>query len=294
MVFRNVPANGTRTKLEANEGRKGSNYWKTTGKYLEIFWKKKSNSFPAFRKELKFCKYLYMAHKYLIIEAFKKAGEELKTQGIKKPSQQKKADLLSDFVRENEKLSMDEKNYRNYYTEARRKEGDEDISIKKIEIIQGLTHYLGFATYEEFVAANTKKKEGEFPFFLYRLKKNGKVIFIIIIVSLVGILFFTFIDEPKWMVWKEDHYEETAFDTELFREGLLKIYHKEKVENFKKIETNCETSFFDEKGRPQIWYYKRSKDELECFTQPGLHPVNGKTLKKITSYMIGEHICPNQ
>ena len=237
-----------------------------------------------------------MAHKYLIIEAFNKAGEELKKQGLKKPSQQKRAELLSDFVDEKEELSLNERSYRDYYTDALKKAGkvEKDISIKQFKIIKGLANYLGYTTYQEFSAAYTKKEKGKLPLMIYNLQKEGRVVFIGVIILLIGIGMwsFTFIEDPKWMAWQEDHYEEAAFDKKLFNEGRLKIYNQDMIDNFKKVEVNCQTTFFDEKGRPKIWYYKKSDGELEYFTKPGLHPVVGETLKKITYYMINEHVCP--
>ena len=69
------------------------------------------------------------------------------------------------------------------------------------------------------------------------------------------------------------------------------MYDAIKIENFRKIEAICDDIYFDEENKPKVWYRKVSKSEIELFTAPGLHPVNGKTLKPISTYMIDKYIC---
>jgi hypothetical protein len=119
----------------------------------------------------------------------------------------------------------------------------------------------------------------------------------IIIISSIILLFIVFVIIPlnktKWMVWQNDHYIETSFDLEKYNLDDLKLYKKERIEHFKKIESpSCTTFFFKANGSENVWYGKNSKGELEYFTDLGLHPETGKTLKKITKYMIKTHICP--
>jgi hypothetical protein len=89
------------------------------------------------------------------------------------------------------------------------------------------------------------------------------------------------------MRWEGDHYikaqceEPGAVPKDI---GLLR--------NFKKLEPECRTDFFfNPDGSAKVWYYKAGDKNLELFSVPGLNPVNGKTLKPITEYMIGEHLC---
>ena len=60
---------------------------------------------------------------------------------------------------------------------------------------------------------------------------------------------------------------------------------------FKKINPDCEYSFFNNDGSVRVWYGKNVSKELEFFTDLGLHPETGKTLKPITQYMIDKYVC---
>ncbi len=61
--------------------------------------------------------------------------------------------------------------------------------------------------------------------------------------------------------------------------------------DFRKINISSCSIYFDEENEPKVWYRKISKDEIELLPTPGPHPVNGKTLKPISTYMINKYIC---
>lgn len=94
------------------------------------------------------------------------------------------------------------------------------------------------------------------------------------------------------MIWEVDHYEEVSFDPKKYGIGKLKLYKKERILYFKKIEGTCEYTYFDTEGEVRVWYGKNHTGKLELFTSLGLHPETGKTLKPITKYMIRKYICP--
>ncbi len=75
------------------------------------------------------------------------------------------------------------------------------------------------------------------------------------------------------------------------RQPGLKLYNADRIEHFRKIDPNCETDFFKNDGTEMLWYGKNKSGELEFFTSVGLHPETGKTLKKITKYIIKKYIC---
>ena len=63
--------------------------------------------------------------------------------------------------------------------------------------------------------------------------------------------------------------------------------------NFKKLEAQCEqTFFFNADGSPKVWYYKKGEQDLDLFSSPGVHPVLGNDLRKINADMIVKHLCP--
>ncbi|WP_435682498.1 hypothetical protein [Nonlabens sp.] len=57
------------------------------------------------------------------------------------------------------------------------------------------------------------------------------------------------------------------------------------------MNVTCDTVFFKSDNSVRFWYGKNKKKEIEYFTDLGLHPETGKTLKPITGYMIEKYIC---
>jgi len=62
------------------------------------------------------------------------------------------------------------------------------------------------------------------------------------------------------------------------------------LKNFKRVEVTAAYDFFTEDHKPLVWYYKNKDDEIEYFTSPGLHPITGETLRKITTYIIQTYV----
>ena len=93
------------------------------------------------------------------------------------------------------------------------------------------------------------------------------------------------------MIWDNDHYVEVKFDIEKYNISQLKYYKEERIKFFKRIEPDCNYEFFSSDGSVMVWYGKNAKKELQYFTDYGLHPETGKTLKPITDYMINKYIC---
>ena len=121
-------------------------------------------------------------------------------------------------------------------------------------------------------------------------KANRKVIFLISIVIVV-VLTYYYSTRQRWMVWEGDHYEEVSFDREKFQDGELKLYKKDRIDNFRKIDPSCNYEFFNTDKSVRVWYGKNSDKDYEYFTALGLHPNTGKSLKPITSYIIDKYIC---
>ena len=232
----------------------------------------------------------YIMHKILIIRAFEKAKAERKKQGEKAPSLSNISEDIALFVKETEGLGLDEKTYRVYHNEARKLiDAPKDISIKQLKVINGLCKFLGYDNYEDFVASLGGKNFGQaFVSFL----KGNKAVLIIIFLLVAGMSIYYFANRQCYMVWEKDHYVEVTLDPKKYSLRQLKLCNEDRIENFKKIIPNCETTaFFDLQGNAKIWYGKNSKKELEYFTSYGLHPETGKSLKPITVYMIKKYIC---
>ncbi|PQJ32386.1 hypothetical protein BST92_10820 [Nonlabens arenilitoris] len=234
-------------------------------------------------------------NKELILRAFVKASQELYNNGVTNPSLTQMSTKLSHYLEENWNVVLGERSLRIYRGDAQKLDGkDEDISIKQIEVINGLCQYLGYENYNDFQKAidstNNDLNVTEFnrnviqslPF-KYILPGIGMV--------LIVLLIYNYSNKQRWMVWQTDHYVEVDFDATKYNVKQLKLYREEKIKSFKKVEVNCYTDFFNEDNSVRIWYGKNSKKQLEYFTNLGLHPETGITLKPITSYMINKYVC---
>ncbi|GHC48112.1 hypothetical protein [Ulvibacter litoralis] len=263
-------------------------------------------------------------HRKLLLAAFEKASENQKKQGVLTPSTNSSAKLLSDFIEEASKFPFTSRSLRDYYNKAV-KAPDTEIKIKQLKVVQALCAYLGYEDYEDFVLKNSKQKtkiddggvlllapekasaQEENPSNKHQrtseeslLKKSGsnlkktmivKIGIAVLLLSLSVISIVMYMNRECWMVWEVDRYVETEFDAKLLQNGALKLCNEDRFKNFRQVEVNCETSFFKDDKGVKIWYGKNTKGKLEYFTDLGLHPQTGKTLKPITQYMIAKHIC---
>lgn len=206
-------------------------------------------------------------YKKLILESFEKAKSEI---GSEKPSSLSKH--ISDVLLEDYSFQVNERTLRNYNNEIEKNDGEE-LNVSK-SIANELTKYLG---YDSIIDYSQKNKKG---------KKNKALKNYIIGVLIVIATYFGFnANQKKCMIWNNDHYEKISCEKENTKpidNRLLKL--------FKKIDPNHETIFFNKKGDARIWYYKNEKGDLEFFTNLGLHPETGKTLKPITQYMIDKYL----
>ncbi|WP_299114326.1 hypothetical protein [uncultured Winogradskyella sp.] len=234
-------------------------------------------------------------NKLLIVKAFVEARLANEKKGIKKPSQTDISKELSNFIDKEEGFSLDERSYRNYYNEAKNLlDTQEDISIKQMSIINGLCKYLGFNNYQEFTESLVEEEEKSIFKKIKILIKKNKIVISIMSIIIIGLIMYNSITRQRWMVWQEDHYVEVKFDLEKYNVNQLKVYKEERIEFFKKINPTCAYEFFNEDGSVKVWYEKNKNGELEYFTDLGLHPETGETLKKITQYMIDKYICKEQ
>lgn len=120
-----------------------------------------------------------------------------------------------------------------------------------------------------------------------KLFSISMIAFIIITVTTIHVLK----NQTRWMVWQNDHYIEVKLNVEEYNISQLKVYKEDRILYFKQTTPDCNTKFFKSDGSENLWYGKNAKGELEYFTDLGLHPGTGKTLKKISKHMIRTHIC---
>ncbi|CAM1373331.1 hypothetical protein [Tenacibaculum xiamenense] len=208
----------------------------------------------------------------------------------------KAAECLSSLLQDEYGVTYGERSLRNVY--------NDQIKISKPEVLNALCSFLDFENYDDFLERHEKGKDHEKekttdkpPKKKFKLlpskpinKKRLVITALLLITTIIGFSIFS-VNKQRWMVWKIDHYEEVSFNLKKYKLDQLEMYNPFKIENFRKIEGVCDDIYFDEENEPKVWYRKISKDKIELFTAPGLHPVNGKTLKPISEYMINKYIC---
>ena len=213
--------------------------------------------------------YLKM-NKKLVDKVFEKAGKE-----SEKASVFGRAEYLAEHIIEEYKFQVSSKTLMRYH----KKEYSPSHPLTDY-----LSKYLGYENYVEFVSKESEptSKPGDKGF-----KKNKAWIIALMLLLLLGGSTYVGYQNGKedCMIWKEDHFERIACSG-IGNEELLPTF---RLENLKKITpTDTITTFF-KNGKVQVWYDKSNK-KLEFFTAPGIHPVNGKTLKPVTPYIIAKYI----
>lgn len=130
---------------------------------------------------------------------------------------------------------------------------------------------------------------------------NSKIVKNVLAAALCIALLFaaknTFFKEDGCMVWNGDHYDIVPCNVQgnsFAGAAVIVPLDKETFAYQKKIEVCDTTVFFLPNGLPRIWYCKTGKDKIEYFSYHGIHPVTGKTLKKITPYMINKYVKHKQ
>ncbi|TCI91860.1 hypothetical protein [Tenacibaculum sp. M341] len=240
-------------------------------------------------------------HQKLVDQAFKKVKKkEVKNSGIPlndTPTSENLSIILTDQYN----ASVSDRTLRDVYYGKK--------NIKKEKTVLALCKFLDYEDYQDFLEKNKKESnviidlKGSkssksikisttlLNLLLNRIQKNKTSITLFCIISFAGVAYFYASTKQRWMIWKDDHYEEVSFDTKKYELGKLKLYKEDRIKYFKKIKVNCEYDFFDESGNPNVWYGKNNFGELEIFTSVGIHPETGKTLKHITEHMIHKYIC---
>lgn len=237
-------------------------------------------------------------HKNLIRQSFKKALDEEEKRGNANPSKSRLATVLSDYIQEHQDFQFGERRLRDYYNETL---ADTQVEIKQPAVLNGLSSFLGYNDYHDFVVRLTENKKDpaslepekkvDKDLRIISFVKNHKLALTIAIISAVLILFLMTSKQQRWMKWDGTNYVETSFDAEKLKSGALKIYKEDRISNFTLLKPQCDSRFFNADGTVRVWYSKNKSGSLDYFTDYGLHPITGKTLKPITKYIIDKYIC---
>ncbi|RCW91320.1 hypothetical protein [Winogradskyella arenosi] len=228
-------------------------------------------------------------HKQLLIKAFEKAEEEIKTESVSP-----RAQLLSDFILEDSKAPYGERILRDNYNKIIHN-SEEEIRLKKhVEV--ALSHYLGYSDYLDFIEKNKPPVKPDHSNLESKSTKpklfyKPKLFLLLLLFLVIGFIIYHYTTRQRWMVWNENQYVEVQFEVDKHHLNQIKVYKEERIKLFKKITPTCDYLFFDKLGGVRLWYGKNKAKKIEYFTSLGLHPETGKTLKPITNYMINKYIC---
>lgn len=255
------------------------------GNLLESTWKTFSTNFPHPRVMVNLAAKTNKMTNKLLKMAFDKAEQECATKVTTKLSNH-----LSDAIFNISGEQYGERSLRTKYNNMI-SNPNEQVEFNQF-VKDALSQYIGFENYLDFIKNSQKTLTSEVkrPTFLFYLKRK-KWTTIAVTFVLITVLAYFMIDTQRWMEWQDGHYVEVAFDSKKLTNGTLKVFKKDRIVHFKKIEPHCKTEFFNKNGNTSIWYGKNHKKELEYFTDLGLHPETGKSLKPITTYMIKKYIC---
>ncbi len=173
--------------------------------------------------------------------------------------------------------------------------------IPQADSVDLFCKYLGFDSFSDYVKKTPSLKTGNA---IEKGKvKNDKWIVILVVLLIMVLSFFGYrhlvtvgpeIDsnESVCMTWADSVYVEVSCDIGPLSKFGTEVKPLDKVElkSMKKVRVDAAYVFFGPTGKPLIWYYKNKATEIDYFTAPGLHPVHGETLKKITPYIIETYV----
>jgi len=210
-------------------------------------------------------------------DIFEKAESETGIQSLRG-----RCEFISESLMESFKFQLSYKSLERYY----KKETSPNVETKDI-----LAKYLGYDNYKEYLLKDRNEELNENNGIAGNKKLPTKTIgikrwfFIGLIPLISGAGYMGFINgKEECMLWNEDHYEISTCNGTSGEEE----FREYKFDHFKKIEVTDSTNFF-KNGKVQVWYDK-TNGELSFFSEPGINPENGKSLRPITNYMIEKYV----
>jgi hypothetical protein len=134
------------------------------------------------------------------------------------------------------------------------------------------------------------KKRG----FLFWIGKNKFITIFLIIASLLGgfsLSKFVF-PEKQCMQWQVNHYEVVDCinsSKNSYHNAIIPL--DKNLLNFRRVEVNVSTTFFNNQGKPLYWYCKvKGKPEFFNSVGDGFHPETGGQLKRVSPYIVSNYV----
>lgn len=174
----------------------------------------------------------------------------------------------------------------------------EDTGSLTAESVNALCRYLGYKDYSEYKKKNTsiskvRKSVSGFivPNSPSKIIVITSVLLIVIFLKGYEMLIANKVNIAECMVWEQTKYIKISCNKkEHSIYGTMVIpMDKKEFETMKKVDLKRSAIIFYPNGKPKYWYCK-TKSGIEFFTAPGLHPINGKTLRHVTKYIFNEYV----
>ncbi|SHJ96890.1 hypothetical protein [Pseudozobellia thermophila] len=170
-----------------------------------------------------------------------------------------------------------------------------------------LCQFLGFEGYTDYIKKSRQQSHSSKP--VKRtvennspLKRKRILFYAMGVIGILLIVFFVSGSKHKkmtdgrittaCMTWADSLYVKYSCDEGPYSTWGTKVipFNDYLFKNMKKVKVDAAYTFFNHKKEPLVWYHKKSDSEIEFYKSPGLHPINGKTLKHITPYIIQKYV----
>lgn len=249
----------------------------------------------------------YREIKTLISKAFEKAKSE-----SKKSSRPGWYAYISDNLKT---TSPSERTIGRYYKKYIEGKLDE-IGQPKEDIIDEMSIWLGYDSFADFCHKNfsgddlVSEDNNPIPIEEERNKRDKRIgqsgfvqstigqksylkggvtgLGIAAIIGVSSYLGLSGTSSSECMYWENTHYEKIKCDEEIHPNIEKEPYDEKLYKYFQRIEPTSATTFF-EAGKAIVWYIKID-GEVEFYSSPGNHPINGKQLRPVTTYIIEKYI----
>ncbi len=228
-------------------------------------------------------------YKALLSEAINKLKEEHPAYSDRKCYEELSSLIEEISAAQGERETISYRSLYNYLEKIKRNEA----FVIRPNIANALSSYLGYTDYTQYATQKTKEaqtlKDKVQGFYS---KHRAKSVGILALVLLAIVWINRSSTQQQWMQWQGNQYVEVPFNKEQHQLGTLKVLDQKTLNQFKRVQPNCNTIFFTGTDKPLVWYGKAPNKEYQFFSHRGDHPLTGKPLKPITRYMIKKYICP--
>jgi hypothetical protein len=128
--------------------------------------------------------------------------------------------------------------------------------------------------------------------------RKGNVLHTWVIASFLGLImlaaaYYFFSEEEKsCMAWMGEKYEIVPCNTQFLDQNGISVQVNNgtvNIENFRAINPNRQTDFYDGSGNPLVWYANNLAGNPEFFNQHGSHPITNAPLKPVPMQLVARY-----